>query len=142
MLEFSKTGNQFWTNFFAGHYVYQSVTRVIVGTLLLEFGGFKVIVHIDILCVPIINKLIVAILKFSNFLIKTLEYRFDHQQPPAAMYRLSQLSKVVLYSILLLNLKYTEVSSREKKVGKGFRAGGGEMAKIFNLFQLISLEMN
>ncbi len=72
-------------------------TKVSLG-LLLEFGGFKVIVHIDTLCVPIVNKLIVAILELSKIWIKILEYRFDHQQPPPAMYRLSQLSKVVLYS--------------------------------------------
>lgn len=71
-------------------------TKVTLG-LLLEFGGFKVIVHIDTLCVPIVNKLIVAILELSKVWIKILEYRFDHQQPPPAKYRLSQLSKVVLY---------------------------------------------
>lgn len=85
--------------------MYQSVTGVTVGRLLLKFGGFKVTIHIDTLCVPIVNKLIVAILELSKIWIKKLEYRFDHQEPPPAMYRLSQLSEVVLYSSFTFKAK-------------------------------------
>ncbi len=119
MLELSKTWDQFWTIFFAGHYLYQSVTRLTDGRLLLEFGGFKVIVHIDTLCIPIVNKLIVAILELSKIWIKFLEYRFDHQQPPPAMYRLSQLSKVVLYSPFTFKAKIHWSSLKGKKSGEG-----------------------
>ncbi len=131
MLELSKTWDQFWTNFFAGHYVYQSVFYC------WNLEVSKLIVHIDTLCVPIVNKLIVAILELSNIWIKILEYRFAHQQPPAAMYRLSQLSKVVLYSPFTFKPQNTlKFPQGKKKWGRGL---GGKWQKSLicvNLYHL------